>query len=92
VTELSITLSLSLISFILLLLAVFVGGTSLWKDMERRYSFSVLGLPVSRSAYLLGKFAASVALILATLLFLGLVAYLVVWWASQIYPPQRPIV
>ena len=92
VTELSITLSLSLISFILLLLAVFVGGTSLWKDMDRRYSFSVLGLPVSRSAYLLGKFAASVVLILATLLFLGLVAYLVVWWASEIYPPQRPIV
>ena len=44
VTELSITLSLSLISFILLLLAVFLGGTSLWKDMERRYTFSVLSL------------------------------------------------
>src|SRR5512147_2633812 len=56
VTELSINLSLSLISFMLLLLSVFLGGTSLWKDMERRYSYSVLGLPVSRTSYLLGKF------------------------------------
>ena len=23
-------------------------GTSLWKDIERRYTFSVLGLPLSR--------------------------------------------
>ncbi|HCB31456.1 MAG TPA: hypothetical protein DEP50_12775, partial [Acinetobacter lwoffii] len=34
-TELSITLSLSLISFIMLLLAVFLGATSIWKDIER---------------------------------------------------------
>jgi len=54
VTELSITLSLSLISFILLLLAVFLGATSIWKDMERRYTFSVLSLPLSRSSYLWG--------------------------------------
>lgn len=57
VTELSATLSLSLISFILLLLSVFLGGTSLWRDMERRYSFSVLGLPITRSGYLFGRFA-----------------------------------
>jgi ABC-type transport system involved in multi-copper enzyme maturation permease subunit len=56
VVELSITLSLSLISVIMLLLSIFLGGSSLWKDMERRYTFSVLGLPITRTSYLLGKF------------------------------------
>src|SRR5512135_2342994 len=56
VTELSMTLSLSLISFILLLLSVFLGGTSIWKDIERRYTYGVLGLPIPRGRYLLGKF------------------------------------
>ena len=41
VTESSLTLSLSLFSFIMLLLAVFLGGTSLWKDIERRYTFGI---------------------------------------------------
>ena len=90
VTELSITLSLSLISFILLLLAVFLGGTSLWKDMERRYTFSVVGLPLSRQGYVIGKFAGIAGFMLLTALLLGAVACAVVWYASGIYPPSRP--
>jgi ABC-type transport system involved in multi-copper enzyme maturation permease subunit len=91
VTELSITLSLSLISFILLLLAVFLGGTSLWKDMERRYTFSVLSLPVSRSTYLLGKFFGLALFLLLTALLLGLVACGVVFFVSGHFPPDRPV-
>lgn len=92
VTELSVTLSLSLISFILLLLSVFLGGTSLWKDIERRYTFSVLGLPITRRAYLLGRFSGVAGFILLTSLSLGAVACVVVWYASGIYPPARPLV
>ena len=91
VTELSITLSLSLISFILLLLAVFLGGTSLWKDMEKRYCFSVLGLPLSRGSYLLGKFLATALFLLITTCFLGVVAMGVIYFASGMYPPMRPV-
>jgi ABC-type transport system involved in multi-copper enzyme maturation permease subunit len=92
VTELSVTLSLSLISFILLLLSVFLGGTSLWKDMERRYTFSVLGLPLSRSGYLLGRFAGVAGFVLLSALLLGAVTCAVVSFASTIYPPTRPVV
>lgn len=92
VTELSITLSLSLISFIMLLIAVFLGGTSLWKDMERRYTYSVIGLPVSRQSYVLGKFAGIAGFMLLTGMLLGVVACMVVWFASGIYPPSRPVV
>jgi Cu-processing system permease protein len=92
VTELSISLSLSLISFILLLLSIFLGGTSLWKDIERRYTFSVLSLPLNRASYLLGKFLGIAAFIVLTTAILGLISCVVIKSASGIYPPIRPIV
>ena len=92
VTELSLTLSLSLISFILLLLSVFLGGTSLWKDMERRYTFSVLGLPLSRQSYLLGRFGGTALFVLLTAALLGVAAFGVVLYSSALYPPDKPIV
>ena len=91
VTELSITLSLSLISFIMLLLAVFLGGTSLWKDMERRYSLSVLSLPISRSRYLFGRFAGIAIFLLLTAVVLGVAALLVVLVVSGSHPPDRAV-
>jgi Cu-processing system permease protein len=91
VTALSLTLSLSLISFILLLLSIFLGGTSLWKDMERRYTFSVLSLPISRTSYILGKFLGIAGFVLLTTIFLGTICCLVVWYVSGAYPPDRPI-
>lgn len=91
VTELSITLSLSLISFILLLLAVFLGGASLWKDIERRYTFSVLALPLARRDYLLGKFCGIAAFLLLTVALFCVVSTLVVVYAASIYPSARPV-
>jgi ABC-type transport system involved in multi-copper enzyme maturation permease subunit len=92
VTELSLTLSLSLISFILLLLAVFLGGTSLWKDIERRYTFSVLGLPLSRQSYLLGRFGGTALFVLLAAAVLGIAACGVVAFTSATNPPDRPVV
>jgi ABC-type transport system involved in multi-copper enzyme maturation permease subunit len=92
VTELSLTLSLSLISFILLLLAVFLGATSIWKDIERRYAFSVLGLPLSRQSYLLGRFGGTAFFVLLTSTLLGIAAFVAVLYSSSIYPSERPIV
>lgn len=91
-TELSITLSLSLISFILLLLAVFLGTTSIWKDMERRYTFSVLSLPVSRSSYLIGRFCGLALFLMITSTALSFVSFLAIKMSTGIYPPERPVV
>ena len=92
VTELSLTLSLSLISFILLLLAVFLGGTSLWKDIERRYTFSVMGLPLSRQSYMIGRFGGTALFVLLAAAVLGVAAFAVVSYSSAIYPADRPVV
>jgi Cu-processing system permease protein len=92
ITELSLTLSLSLISFILLLLAVFLGGTSLWKDIERRYTYSVLGLPLSRQRYLLGRFGGTALFVFLTAAVLGVAAFVVVLYSNTLYPAERPII
>lgn len=92
VAELSITLSLSLISFILLLLSVFLGGTTLWKDIERRYTFSVLSLPLTRSAYLLGRFFGVALFLLLTALLLGAVSLVMVKITAALYPASRQLV
>jgi len=92
VTELAMTLSLSLISFILLLLAIFLGATSIWKDVERRYTYSVLSLPLERSAYLLGRFWGIAIFLSMILLFLGLVAFGVIAYCASLYPPDRSLV
>jgi len=92
VTELSITLSLSLISFILLLLSVFLGSTSLWKDMERRYTYGVLSLPISRTSYLFGRFLGLVIFLIITSTALATVATFAIKISSGIYPSDRPIV
>jgi len=90
-TEMSISLSLSLVSFILLLLAVFLGGTTLWRDIERRFTFSVLGLPISRSQYLLGRFIGIVLCIMLSTAVLSVCAFVVIKLVSGGYPPDRPV-
>lgn len=90
-TELSVNLSLSLLSFILLLLALFLGGTHLWKDVERRYTYSVLSLPASRTSYLVGKFLGIAAFIFVVACLLGVVSAGIIQFSSGIYPPERPI-
>jgi len=59
--------------------------------MERRYTFSVLGLPLSRTAYLVGKFLGVAAYLLLTAVVLGTVGCVVIKYVSMVYPPARPV-
>jgi ABC-type transport system involved in multi-copper enzyme maturation permease subunit len=76
----------------MLLLAVFLGGTALWKDIERRYTYGVLSLPLTRSSYLLGRFCGTAFFMLLAALVLGSVAMAVVWFVAAGTPPDRPVV
>jgi Cu-processing system permease protein len=91
VQELSITLSLSAISFALLVFAVMLGASSVWRDLERRYSAAILGLPISRASYILGKFAGIAFVIISCALLLGVVGIVVIAFSSAQYPSERPI-
>ena len=86
VQELAVTLSLSAVSAILLLLSVLLGAFSVWRDIEKRYAASVLGLPISRAGYLLGKFSGIVLILASCAFFLGCVSLLVIKIAAAQYP------
>jgi ABC-type transport system involved in multi-copper enzyme maturation permease subunit len=91
VQELSVTLSLSAISIIILVLTVILGSSSVWRDLDRRYLASILGLPVSRTSYILGKFAGIVIFIMTGCILLGLVATAAIALASAQYPSDIPV-
>lgn len=82
----------SIISFLLMFLAVVFSSFSVWRDIERRYTSGLLALPVSRVNYILAKFVANIAIIaLCSLLFAGL-TYLTVSYTCSLYPPATPLV
>lgn len=91
VRELSITLSLSAVSFILLVIASFFGAVSVWRDVERRYTTSILSLSGSRTSYLFGKFLGVALLISLCSVILGCVSLAVIFVSSKIYPAQEPV-
>lgn len=91
VQELSVTLSLSVISVILLILTVILGSSSVWRDLDRRYLASILGLPVSRTSYVLGKFTGIALFIMIACILLGLVATAVIALVSVQHPSDIPV-
>jgi len=91
VQELSVTLSLSALSFLLLVVAVLTGASSIWRDVEKRYTSSVLGLPVSRATFVLGKFCAIAALLLVMSVVIGAGSFAAVKVAAGTYPPDIPV-
>ncbi len=61
--EVGISMCLSINSFILLLLSIFSGISTVWRDLEKRSVYTLLSYPVSRSHYLLGRFLGCVILL-----------------------------
>ncbi len=91
VQELSITLTLSATSMALLVSALLLGASAIWRDIERRYTASVLPLPITRSCYLLSKFSSCVIFLLLCALVLGIASAVVIYLSSLQYPSTVPI-
>lgn len=91
VQELSITLSLSAISAIMLILTLLLSASSIWRDIERRYTSSVLTLPGSRASYVIGKFLGISVFLLVCSCLLGVASYLVITISAYRYPSDIPI-
>jgi len=91
VQELATSIALSGFSFVLLIVSLLLGASSIWKDIEKRYSASILTLPVSRSSYLLAKFLSISIFLCICAVVLGTVGALVVKIAAQQYPSDIPV-
>lgn len=89
--EISITLSLTLNSFILLLMAIFGGTITIWRDIERKYTFTVLSYPISRTSYLLQRFFAIVLVLFAITLVNGILGYFTIKFSASVYKSELPL-
>ena len=89
--EVAITLSLSSISLVLLVLTLLLGTSSIWRDVERHYTSSILTLPVSRPTYLLAKYFSIALFLLICGTILAFAASMVISIAATQYPSDLPI-
>lgn len=92
VQELAVTLSLSGTSLFLLVCTVFLGATSIWRDLEKKFAVSVVALPLSRHLFVISKFfSLGTFLLLSLFVLCGLSAVGVVL-ATSLHPPERLLV
>ena len=91
VQELAITLSLSAVSSVLLVVTLLLGASSVWRDVERRYTSSILTLPISRASYIFSKFFSVFLFLVLCTLVLGLCSGLVISLAASTYPSDVPV-
>lgn len=83
IVRVAASLSLSTISFSGLLMVVFIGTNLLSKDIDKRTIYMVISRPISRAQYIVGKFLGLCLLVTASVLFLGLVSSLPVYFAGM---------
>lgn len=91
VQELSVTLASSALSMILLVVTLLTGASSIWRDVERKYTSSLLGLPLSRQSYVLGKYFGIAAVVFIVALLLGAVSLGAIKIAASQYKSDLPL-
>jgi ABC-type transport system involved in multi-copper enzyme maturation permease subunit len=69
--KVTIDLNLSVVAFTGLLLCFFININLIAKDIDKRTIYCVLSKPISRSEYILGKYAGTLSLIIASILLLS---------------------
>lgn len=86
VGKVSVDLGLSAFSFSGLLVVLFIGINLLAKDLDKKTIYAVLSRPISRAAYMWGKFIGMVLLLLVTSSLLGTVALVAIRCVKWMYP------
>src|SRR5579863_3092599 len=75
-----INLGLSAISFFGLLIAIFIGISLVWKEIERRTIYNVLSRPVARREFIIGKYLGLILTLLVNTVVMTVAFYMVLWW------------
>ncbi len=90
-SKIAVEVGLSVVSLAGLFTIFFMGMNLMAKDLDKRTIYMVLARPLSRSQYVLGKFAGICLLVLTTVWILGLVAAGSVKWAMIKAPDYIPL-
>lgn len=89
--EVASSLSLSLISFVLLILTIFLGVQLLYRDIEQRIVHFTLSQPISRDAFVMGKFSGLVAILGVSAIILSGFSVITLLISDTLYEGDLPI-
>jgi Cu-processing system permease protein len=92
VAGVSVSYSLSMISAMGVLLALFLGGNLIARDIQSRAIYTVATLPISRSRYILGKYLGLALLLFCSVALLGAINYCGLLFMVSQFPPEKPII
>ena len=92
IQEVSITLSISLHSFILLMLSLFAGISTIWRDIERKFIYNILSYPLSRNEYIVGRFLGCLFLIIVVSVINIILSCIAIYISSCMYKSRLPLV
>ena len=92
IQEIAITMSLTLNSFILLFLAVFGGVATIWRDIERKHTYTILSYPIERYSYFFGRFIGFAIIMFIVTIINFTVSTFVINIAASTYKSQLPII
>ncbi len=87
----ALDVGISVIRFVLPLLAILMVQELFSREFERRLYLCSLTYPRSRVAWLIGRFVVTVTIVVALLLILGLILGLLVYYISQTYEQAMPV-
>jgi len=91
VQESAISLALSASSLTLLVVAALLGSAAIFRDVDRRYALAVLGLPLTRSVYILGRLVGLALFLVVVAVLLFVCSSAVITFAASTYPSPEPI-
>ncbi len=89
--EVSITMALTLNSFILLLLSLFGAVATIWRDIERKFVYTLLSYPIKRESYVIGRFLGFALVILLIGITNFLLSVVVIKFGASMYKSRLPI-
>lgn len=91
IREVATSLSLSLISFVLVVLTLFLGVHLIYRDIEQRITYFTLSLPVSRESFLLGKFTGLSMIIIVSAIILSCMSSISLIIGDRLYAGDMPV-
>ncbi|WP_022670404.1 ABC transporter permease [Hippea alviniae] len=89
--EVSITMSITLNSFILLLLAIFGSVATVFRDIERKFVYTLLSHPLKRSDYFIGRFIGFALAMLVVLVINFVLSVISIKICASMYKSRLPL-
>ena len=83
-SRIALDLGLAFLEFSTIILAIFLGSTIIFREIEKQTVFTLLIRPITRGQFLIGKFLGLLAIVISALVFLSLVLLVILYQMTNL--------